>query len=261
MKLIQCIPTEDKIEETIKHIYAISNAGFDGVFLQWYDNDINKINHQIKICKLLNLYIDFVHLNYENINYLWQNNKITKEIIDAYIDKLYICKEHNIGMVILHLSSKEKAPPLSYDALLNFKKVIKKAENLNIKIALENTKTIGRFEFLYNNINSKNIGLCLDSGHLHCFYKDNINWTFLKNKLFTLHLHDNLQLKDDHLLPFDGNLNWQKLIKNINQLNYKGNLVLETHHNKYKNLQLNEFYKNCMHGAQKTHELFKTTTY
>ncbi|MBR2909526.1 MAG: TIM barrel protein [Clostridia bacterium] len=260
-KIIQCVPNDEDLDKTIAHINIIKKVGFDGVFLQWYDKNFLKINQQIEKCKSIGLKIEFIHLNYENINNLWINHETTPVIIDEYINKLYICKNHNIETVILHLSAKEKAPPMTNIGINNFKKIVKVAENLDIFIALENTKTPGRFEYLYNNINSENLKLCLDTGHLHCFYKDNINWSFLKDKILTLHIHDNYQIKDNHLLPFDGNTNWHKLISNLQKANYKGNVVLESHYTNYQNLDLFNFYKKSFEKAQKTQQLFKTTTY
>ena len=35
-----------------------------------------------------------------------------------------------------------------------------------------------------------------------------------KNRIFAVHLHDNDQSDDQHLLPFDGTIDWNKTIKN-----------------------------------------------
>ena len=260
-KLIQCLSHHKNFSLTKENIQAIKQVGFDGVFLQWYHNNPNIITQEINYCKNMSLDIEFIHLNYENTNHLWQNTNLTHDTIDTYLHKLYICNLNKINMIVMHLSSKEKAPQLSLSGIKNFQKIIKTAEQLNIKVALENTKISGRFEYLSNHIKSDYLGLCFDTGHYHCFYKDNINWSTLKNKIFTIHLHDNNLLKDEHLPVFDGNINWKNLINNLNKVNYKGNIVLEIHQeNNIKENTLN-FHKNCFNLAIKTHKLFKTSTY
>ena len=59
-----------------------------------------------------------------------------------------------------------------------------------------------------------------------------------------IHLHDNFKEKDDHNLPFDGTVDWQKALKQIIDMNYDSYVVIESGYNDfYSNLSLEEYYR------------------
>ena len=51
--------------------------------------------------------------------------------------------------------------------------------------------------------------------------------TYRKGKIDCIHLHDNHGEHDEHLLPGDGTLNWQKAMKGLKSSGYDGPLTLE----------------------------------
>lgn len=46
-------------------------------------------------------------------------------------------------------------------------------------------------------------------------------------QLAALHIHDNDRLKDQHLLPYAGSLNWEKITTALRKISYKGDFTLE----------------------------------
>ena len=67
---------------------------------------------------------------------------------------------------------------------------------------------------------------------------------FVKNKIFALHLHDNDKSSDQHLLPFDGTIDWDLYAKNLKIANYNGPIILEScYRNEYLNMSVEKFYK------------------
>ena len=79
-----------------------------------------------------------------------------------------------------------------------------------------------------------------------------------KNRIFALHLHDNDTSKDQHLLPFDGSLNWKETIKHLKEANYDGPISLEScYRNDYLNQSVEDFYKLSYQKAQELKELFE----
>lgn len=258
MKFIQCIQNSNKQVNVEDTIYAIKNAGFDGVFIQWYDEDLQfSQQQQLDLCKKLGLSIEFCHLGYNGINNIWIEGQAGDNLVTKYINNLQQCKQNNINLVVMHLSSKHVAPPPSTVGLERLKLIIKKAEELNIKIAFENTKIWGYLEYVFDNIQSNNIGVCLDSGHLHCHFDNKYSWDRFKNKIYALHLHDNDKSKDQHLLPFDGTINWQTLLNNIKQANYAGPLTLEScYQNDYTKISVSEFYSQSITRAKKLLDIY-----
>lgn len=42
-----------------------------------------------------------------------------------------------------------------------------------------------------------------------------------------MHLHDNDKSDDLHLLPFDGTIDWERVVTKLKECNYKGPVVFE----------------------------------
>ena len=258
MKFIQCVQNANEQVNIQDTIYAIKNAGFDGVFIQWYDDNLEFSQQpQVDLCRQLGLSIEFCHLGYSGINNLWTEGVDGDNLVTKYIRNLQECKDNNINLVIMHLCSKYVAPPPSLIGIKRLKAIVQKAEELEIKIAFENTKLWGYLEYVFDNIKSENIGVCLDSGHLHCHFDNKYSWDRFKNKIFALHLHDNDKSKDQHLLPFDGTIDWKDLCSKIKLANYTGPLTLEScYKNNYTQIPLTEFYINSMSRAKDLFDIY-----
>ena len=251
-KYIQCVHNNNKEVTPQETIYAIKNAGFDGVFLQWFNKDWEfSQEEQLNLCRELGLEIPFVHLGYKNINSLWEKGDDGDKLIEDYFKDFDVCKEHKIDMVVMHLTSKMDAKEPNEVGLNRVKKLVKYAEDLNIRIAFENTKIWGYLEYVFNNIKSKNIGICFDSGHCHAHYDDKFSWDMFKNKIFAVHLHDNDKSSDQHLLPFEGTIDWENFVQKLKEANFTGPITLEScYRRNYLEMTLDEFYKHSLERAK-----------
>jgi sugar phosphate isomerase/epimerase len=239
------ISNDNKGVTVLETIDAIYKAGFKNVFIQWYnkDFDINQ-QQQLEYVKKLGLNVIFAHLGYQNINSLWEENEEGELLVKRYKQDIKICKENNIDMVVMHLTSKSKAPIHNEIGLCRIRKIVDYAKELNVKVAFENTKIKGYLEYVIQNIENENVGICYDSGHCHVHFDDEFNYEIFNNRIFAVHLHDNDKSDDLHLLPFDGTIDWNKVIKSLKKCNYDGLVTLELcYTNEYMNLNIDEFYK------------------
>lgn len=228
--------------ETIK---AIKNAGFKNVFVQWYDKEWEySQEEQVKMCKELGLNIIFAHLGYQNINSIWEEGELGDNLVERYKKDIKDCKENGIPMVVMHLTSKTKAPMYGEIGLERIKKIVNYAKELNVKVAFENTKIKGYLEYVLGNIKDDNVGICFDAGHCHVHFNDEFNFEFFKDRIFAVHLHDNDKSDDLHLLPFDGTIDWKNVIEKLKECNYNGPITLEIcYRYDYLNMTLDEFYR------------------
>ena len=75
----------------------------------------------------------------------------------------------------------------------------------------------------------KRFGFCLDIGHLlllgldPCYAIEELG-----DRLVTLHTHDNDGVNDSHTAPYLGVCNWNRVIKGLREVGYKGTLNFET---------------------------------
>ena len=73
-------------------------------------------------------------------------------------------------------------------------------------------------------------GICYDVGHANVSgYKISEQLEFLKGKIDILHIHDNMgkSEKDAHMLPFDGNVDWDDVARGIELADFGGVLDVE----------------------------------
>jgi sugar phosphate isomerase/epimerase len=70
-------------------------------------------------------------------------------------------------------------------------------------------------------------GICLDMGHAALMgdLADAID--VVSGEMVTTHVHDNRGQRDDHLVPFEGRLDWATALMSIQKVGYDGALVFE----------------------------------
>lgn len=242
----------------IETIDAIKKAGFQNVFVQWYNKNW-EISQQTQVdyAKKLGLNVIFAHLGYQNINEIWKESEIGESLVASYKKDLRDCKENGISLVVMHLQG-TNAPKYNEIGLNRFREIVDYAKELGIKIAFENTKMKGYLEYIFENIHNENIGICYDSGHCHVYYDDEFNYELFKNRIFAVHLHDNDKSDDLHLMPFDGTINWKKVVSGLKEANYEAPVTLELcYRYHYLNMSIEEFYQKGYEVGQKLAEMLE----
>lgn len=135
-------------------------------------------------------------------------------------------------------------------------KFVELAVENNIKIAIENgtnmeeevTPTIDELinivDYYNDRYNKEVLGICFDFGHANVgkldIYKEIKK---VGNRLKVTHIHDNYGT-DTHNFPFDGEIDWKKVITGLKEINYNGELTLEVRYedNKFNYDKINETY-------------------
>lgn len=243
----------------VETINSIKKAGFKNVFVQWYDEDWEiSQEEQVRLCKENGLNIIFAHLGYRTINQIWEDTLEGESLVEKYQNDIKNCSENGIKMVIMHLTTKRTAPMYNEIGLNRIRRIVEYAKKLNVKIAFENTRIRGYLEYVLGNIKDENVGLCFDVGHYHVHFNDEFNFEFFKDRIFAVHMHDNDKTDDQHLLPFDGTIDWQSAINKLKEANYQGPITLELcYRNDYLKLGIDEFYQKGYEVGTKLSEMFE----
>ncbi|WP_239631761.1 sugar phosphate isomerase/epimerase family protein [Paenibacillus sp. H1-7] len=73
------------------------------------------------------------------------------------------------------------------------------------------------------------VGACLDTGHAHeqGIHPNEIRK--LGKRLKATHINDNDGLHDQHLLPYQGSIDWPAVMSALHDIQYEGDLTYETH--------------------------------
>lgn len=106
------------------------------------------------------------------------------------------------------------------------------AEAAGVTVALEvmgnNLSTATDLvEILDRSFEGTDLGVCMDVGHAHLLGDTAEAIETTSEYLVTTHIHDNRRQSDDHLVPFQGNINWPATIMAFEKIGYDGVLMYE----------------------------------
>jgi sugar phosphate isomerase/epimerase len=106
------------------------------------------------------------------------------------------------------------------------------ADGLNVRIAIElipnELSGAGSLvHFVEEVLDAPGAGICLDFGHAHMEGDVVEAIETVSGHLVTTHVHDNRGRTDDHLVPFDGTIDWPAAMTAVQKVGYDGILLLE----------------------------------
>jgi len=218
------------IQERVK---LIREAGFETV-LHWWDDsfiDFDGISkeEQVSIIRNAGLAIDNAHLQADHINDLWIDSLDGQDVFNRHLSDIKGLAKAEIPVAVMHVTSGLNPPPVSDIGLNRMKAIVEYAQKVNVRIAVENTRNTHILMNVLDSINSPALGFCYDSGH-DCIWSET-PYAILKkyrDRLFAVHLHDNMGFADDHLPPGEGMIDWITVLSEINRSSYNGALTLES---------------------------------
>jgi sugar phosphate isomerase/epimerase len=137
------------------------------------------------------------------------------EAVDEIKRALDLAEQIPFRYMVQHMaSSRDDAAPRRFEAAFNSLEHLHIfAKERGVTIALENTpgelSTPANLRQFLAETRLNGIRLCLDIGHAHI--GDGVLPTIeaMRDLLVTSHIHDNHGEKDEHLLPFDGTIEWE----------------------------------------------------
>ena len=219
-----------------EQIPMLRDAGFDGFFSGWTDStDLLALK---KIGEQAGMMYQSVHAPYHHVDELWYENAHTQQAVEDLVNCVRATADAKVPIMVCHaFIGFDKHMPTP-EGLRNFEPVIREAERLGVKVALENTEGEEYLAALMQHFNgSPAVGFCWDTGHEMCYNHSQDMLALYGNKLLCTHLNDNLGIKDFrgqitwrddlHLLPFDGIADWQGIARRLNQHHFDGPLTFE----------------------------------
>lgn len=208
----------------------IKQAGFDSVFLWWGDEykevDGPKEQHP-DLARGQGLILENVHLPYWEANELWTDSLKSDELVEVYAKGINGCAEHGIPTAVMHITRGSEPPPMNPKGMERIKMLVELAEKGNVNIALENLRKPEYLEYLLSGIDSDRLGFCYDSGHENCYTKGEDFLPKYGSRLMTMHLHDNDGTEDQHLIPGEGDIDWQAMVQKLDAAQNTGALTFE----------------------------------
>ena len=106
------------------------------------------------------------------------------------------------------------------------------AAPLGVRLALEVipnelSRAGSLVHFIEQVLDEDTAGICLDFGHAHMDGDLVDAIETVSEHLITTHVHDNNGKKDDHLVPFEGRINWDIALMTMQKVGYDGTYLME----------------------------------
>ncbi len=220
-------------------IQNIAAAGFETVMLSYAADHLEKMVAEIK---KQGLTITYYHVGGKNPDNLWARGEAVDAYLAQFIKQIQFCGRNKIPVAVFHAavgSPLTRVISPGKQGLKNFSVLLQEAKKNGVKLAVENIDcySLKHVCYLLNHVKDDHFGFCYDAGHHHLYNRKKNLIKKYANRLFALHLHDNLmdyrkgydQTRDLHLIPFDGSINFEKVCKRLKKANYQGCVMLEIH--------------------------------
>lgn len=227
-----------------KQIPLFADAGFDSFFLSCgVTEDFSKIPLWAKIGGRCNIEFEAVHAPSKNVDGVWLGNEYGDRYLQDIESIIDLCSQGGVSKLVVHVGVSTAVPVT--DIGLNFWNTLEQyAKKRGVRICYENSNVPEHFEAVVNN-SDRYHGICHDIGHQNC-YTPTVKYQCLYGeRILYTHLHDNFGMRRDlHLLPNDGNIDWNSYFRELYAMGYKGTLNLELscfHSEKYRNMSFREF--------------------
>ncbi|MEG0874264.1 MAG: TIM barrel protein [Clostridiales bacterium] len=221
-----------------QRIELIKETGFDGIMIWWEDEVCSwpiTCSEMVKNTRAMDLDIFNIHMSGCDDNAIWsEDNLKRKKHLEPICRTIEEMADYNLHNLVLHLCEKGEVPAPNKSLLKSIEALIPVAQANNTVLSLENTWRSDYLEAVWAEFPVKELGFCFDTSHANL--RDEFYLLEKYNKLLSAyHLSDNDGIKDRHWLPFDGEIDFTKIIPLIKNRNIPYTMELIANTEIYKN--------------------------
>ncbi len=161
-------------------------------------------------------------------------------IIEIYIDMAQKIAGAGIEGLVIHpcrdiqsCKSTDTEEIQMENFICRMEKIMPVCEKMHATLLLE-TMIPGRISSLMDNlirvvdnVNSPFLKICLDTNHLNLSEDICAAAERAGERIGEFHLNDNHGIKEEHLLPYSGTIDWDAFTRMISRIAFEGNMILE----------------------------------
>lgn len=149
---------------------------------------------------------------------------------------LQIARRIPFNVLVVHLGTPAaKSQPgdnTRASAFRSAEEICRLAEPLGVRIALEvipnELSTVAALvEMLERDLDAPHAGICLDFGHAHLMGDVADAVETAAEHVIATHVHDNRRKDDEHLVPYQGSINWDMALTTMQKIGYDATYLME----------------------------------
>lgn len=248
-------------EDPVKTLDLIKEAGFECYFTGCQDPQ--KVAELVKRGNELGLTCEFIHAPFKGINAMWLAGMDYLNIMNGMKQAIDNAAANGVPTVITHVSSSWAAPEITELGLARFDELVLYATERKVIIAFENLRKVGNLAYFADRYEKMDyVRFCYDCGHEHCYTKFVCWMDVFRDKLVATHIHDNhgrgyeaVGNPDEHLLPFEGTVDYERMMRKLDEYSFEGALILEVTNHRHLDLTHKEFLDTCYERIKKISEM------
>lgn len=214
--------------DTEAYIKRISELGFDATFTGVPPKE--NIPKLAELFRKYGIFWESMHAPFDGINSIWLEGEAGETMLARLKNGVDACAVAAVPILVVHLSSGLKPPSITDLGRARFAELVDYAGEKQVQIAFENQRMLANIAWAFEAFaDAPHVGFCYDTGHENCFTPGREYMPLFGKKLIFTHIHDNRGVfdHDDHLIPFDGNLDFDRVVRQIRESGYEGTLMLE----------------------------------
>ena len=184
-------------------------------------------------------------------------------MLQSLLDCVDNCRNAGVPKMVVHLSSGKVPPRMNDLGFARFDQLVEYAVKNNVILAIENQRKLGNIAYMFEIYDDvEQVRFCWDTGHEQCFTEGREYMPLFGHKLVYTHIHDNFCKPggDLHMLPFDGNIDFAKVAKQLKAVDYQGSLTLEvipTVWDGYKGVSREAYYEKAYQAVSKIRDMMQ----
>lgn len=188
----------------------------------------------------LGLNLPQCHLPFKSAKVKWQSAEEYAYYIEMFYRAVDVAAIIGFPWAVVHPDRYFNRGEMDFETLLaenhrEYDPLVEYALKKGVNIAFENMNKgpFSKAEELVEYIDSYHddrVGACWDTGHANMYYSGGDQWEPLHivgHRLHATHIADNRGKDDLHLLPWEGTVNWPRVIAALKDIRYPGALILE----------------------------------
>lgn len=249
------------------HFRRLKELGFDTVFSATPPREMAARNVEAAAAEGLvyeTLHAPFHALDPQkkhNINDIWLDTPEGEAMRLDLVAAVDRCAENSIPVVVIHLSSGNNPPDLTDIGRGRYEDLVDYAIGKGVKVAFENIRKLHNVAWAMEAFrNVPEVGMCWDCGHEACYTPGIRFMPLFGKRLFCTHIHDNDcgVEHDQHVLPFDGNIDFTRVANELRESGYTGSLMLENcvkNANWYGDIDYDTYLQRAAKAAKKLRKM------